>query len=54
MTTDKDCCLNCEFRRIGCHSKCESYKRYKDRLEKIRINRYMEKEFSSFVRKKRG
>ncbi len=51
---DKDCCLNCEFRRVGCHSKCESYRRYKEILENIRNNKLKEKEFSSFVRKRRS
>lgn len=29
-------CYGCEKRQLGCHSKCEDYKKYKKYLEKIR------------------
>ena len=29
-------CYKCEGRKLGCHSTCEDYKKYKEYLEKIR------------------
>lgn len=29
-------CYGCQKRKLGCHSKCEDYKKYKEYLEKIR------------------
>ena len=29
-------CYKCERRKLGCHSICEDYKKYKEYLEKIR------------------
>lgn len=54
MTSNKNCCLNCEFRRLGCHSNCKSYEEYKKRLEIIRNNKSKERDISSFSRRRRG
>lgn len=29
-------CLNCTKRHVGCHSECETYKLFRERLEKIK------------------
>lgn len=36
-------CYNCEERYVGCHSICETYKKYKSRLEKIKNKRQAER-----------
>ena len=54
MTSKKDCCLRCEFRRLGCHSNCKAYEEYKKRLEIIRNNKSKERDILSLSRKKRG
>ena len=28
-------CYGCQKRQVGCHSKCEDYKKYKEYLEKV-------------------
>lgn len=28
-------CLNCNDRVVGCHGKCEKYKSYRDKIDKI-------------------
>lgn len=35
----KNSCINCKYRKIGCHSKCDSYKEYKEKIEQINKNR---------------
>ena len=37
-TTDVPC-RNCEDRKLGCHSSCEKYKAFKDRIESKNKNR---------------
>lgn len=37
-------CLNCTDRHFNCHTNCEKYKAYKERLEIIRQNRLKERE----------
>lgn len=32
-------CQNCKYREIGCHSKCNDYKEYKEKMNKINQNR---------------
>ena len=31
-------CFKCDKRHIGCHSKCEKYKSYKDCVEEFKSN----------------
>lgn len=35
----KNTCQNCQYRQIGCHSKCNAYKEYKEKIDKIKKNR---------------
>lgn len=35
----KNSCINCKYRKIGCHNKCDSYKKYKEEIERINKNR---------------
>jgi len=36
-------CLNCEYRKVGCHGFCRSYKEYKDKLGALKKrDEYME------------
>lgn len=35
----KNNCYNCKDRKIGCHSECVSYRRYKEKLEDARLKR---------------
>lgn len=37
------CCLNCEERHIGCHSKCEKYKKFRQRIDNIKEAKIEEK-----------
>lgn len=32
-------CKSCDYREINCHSKCKSYKEFKEKLKKIKENR---------------
>ena len=32
----KNKCFKCRFRKVGCHSKCKHYKKFKKDLEEIR------------------
>lgn len=33
----KECkCINCTRRDIGCHSRCEDYKKWKTEVDKVR------------------
>lgn len=31
-------CLNCEYRRVGCHGYCRSYKEHRDKLNSLKKN----------------
>lgn len=35
----KTSCENCNYRQVGCHSKCESYAEYRKEIDKINKNR---------------
>lgn len=32
-------CQNCKHREIGCHTKCNAYQEYKEKINKINQNR---------------
>lgn len=42
-------CLECKYREIRCHSKCNSYKRYKEHLNKIKKNRNEERRKNGYA-----
>lgn len=42
------CCKECNERKLGCHSECTRYEEFKERLEKIKIER--RKEYNKFNR----
>ena len=48
-------CLDCKNRYPGCHSTCENYKNYKEKLEKIKENKRLTQQNDSlfFKRKRR-
>ena len=35
-------CRECQFREVGCHSKCESYKQYRASLDKLNEEKNMQ------------
>ena len=41
-------CKGCENRYIGCHSKCDDYKAFKDTRHQINENRKKESRITSF------
>lgn len=47
------CCLNCDKREVGCHSKCESYIKEKNDFnefkEKVRKKKLLESEVNGFL-----
>lgn len=49
MNNTKTPCIDCERRHMGCHSRCEDYKKWKDEHE-ARRKEYHEKrnEYSAF------
>lgn len=42
------CCKDCSNRKVGCHAECTRYAEFKERLEKIKIER--RKEYNKFNR----
>jgi hypothetical protein len=36
------CCRECTDRKIGCHSKCERYKQFREEIELIHKNKRLE------------
>ena len=54
MNNNDGCCLNCTDRKIGCHSRCERFLEYRERLNKInaRKREIKFKESSNFRYKK--
>lgn len=32
-------CQNCKYREIGCHARCDAYREYKEKIDKINKNR---------------
>lgn len=47
---DRVPCMNCEERKMNCHSNCEKYKAFKDGLEKRRIERNRQNEIDNVIR----
>lgn len=43
-----DKCINCEERKVGCHSTCEHYKKGTDIMNKARERRRMENKLQSY------
>lgn len=41
---NKNCCLNCSKRFIGCHCICDRYGEYKEYLEHIKKKRKLEQD----------
>jgi hypothetical protein len=39
-------CLNCKTRHLGCHDKCDRYKKYK---EHFKTNNKEEKQFAAYL-----
>lgn len=48
-----DSCLNCKERYQGCHSKCDKYKKYKEEIEKIKLNKKKSRCYYSYKRLRR-
>lgn len=46
-------CINCDYREINCHTKCESYKKYKEKLKKIKESREKGNVFYAYLVDKR-
>lgn len=52
----KNSCKGCKKRKVGCHSKCEKYKRFREELDK-EVNEQRSKRVISigyFIPRKRG
>ena len=49
-----DKCVRCMDRVIGCHANCEHYKRYKQRMAKIRENKNKERLMDPKLKNRRG
>jgi hypothetical protein len=45
-------CKHCEYREVGCHSKCKYYKDYKKKLEEEHKERDKEREYFDYLRDK--
>lgn len=45
-------CLNCENRKLGCHSSCEKYIKFDTERKKIREIRLKENELRDFNRER--
>lgn len=41
-------CLNCKDRNMNCHSQCNKYKQYRDKLDKAKINK-QDIEFNDYL-----
>lgn len=48
----KGYCLNCTERYLGCHSKCEKYKKYKKELAEYNNKVKIEKQMYNRIRKR--
>lgn len=48
MQNNNKCCKDCAERKPGCHAECIRYTEFKERLEKIKIER--RKEYNKFNR----
>lgn len=46
-------CRDCDYREVGCHSKCRRYKNYKMMIEAIRKKRDKEKEYFDYLRERK-
>lgn len=42
-------CLDCENRCIGCQSKCEHYKEYREKLEEMKRNKIKNNEYNAYI-----
>ena len=41
LSKEKSSCYNCNDRRVGCHSKCDRYKKFRDDISTLRnVQRY--------------
>ena len=41
LSKEKSSCYNCNDRRVGCHSKCDRYKKFRDDISALRnVQRY--------------
>lgn len=45
-------CKDCKDRKIGCHGKCELYKKYRDELDKLNKTIRNSNQYGSTVRQK--
>lgn len=43
------CCLNCEDRIIGCHSVCNQYKKQREKVHIININKQKRLDFDGYM-----
>lgn len=43
------CCLNCEDRILGCHSVCKRYKKQREKIHIMNINKQKQLEFDDFI-----
>ena len=50
MRNLEEVCRDCDYREVGCHSKCRRYKNYKMMIEAIRKKRKKEKEYFDYLR----
>ena len=48
MQNNNKCCKDCSERKPGCHAECARYAEFKERLEKIKLER--RKEYNKFNR----
>lgn len=39
----KNACMDCTRRTLGCHSRCEEYKAYREKMDRIREARAKER-----------
>lgn len=42
-------CKNCKYRSLTCHDHCESYKQYREKVDKANANRRKETEATSYT-----
>jgi hypothetical protein len=42
-------CYKCTDRQVGCHSKCEKYKKWKKESNKKRDAKFIDREYESYI-----